>query len=153
MGFFSLYGSATALLYGSATALATTLTLAIAINGIGIGFQRGTHTRWQLVANDGTCAPALTDMRAPFAVAVGGVFTLFIAASPNAASVWARAANEVTLTSRSRVSWVRPACALASCQNASPIKSAARSAVGKGTRRLPSRVKRGAPHSFSDPLR
>ena len=50
-------------LYGSTAALATTLTLATAINciGIGIGFQRGTHTRWQLVA-DGTGAPTPTDM-------------------------------------------------------------------------------------------
>ena len=48
MGFFGLYGST--------AALATTLTLAAAINCIGIGFQRGTHTRWQLVANDGTGA-------------------------------------------------------------------------------------------------
>ena len=46
MGFFGLYGST--------AALATTLTLAAAINCIGIGFQRGTHTRWQLVANDVT---------------------------------------------------------------------------------------------------
>jgi hypothetical protein len=38
MGFFGLYGST--------AALATTLALAAAINCIGIGFQRGTHTRW-----------------------------------------------------------------------------------------------------------
>ena len=37
MGFFGLYGST--------AALATTLTLATAINCIGIGFQRGTHIR------------------------------------------------------------------------------------------------------------
>jgi len=36
-------------LYGSTAALATTLTLATALNCIGIGFQRGTHPRWQLV--------------------------------------------------------------------------------------------------------
>jgi hypothetical protein len=47
---------------GSVAALATTLTLATAINCIGIGFQRGTHTRSQLVANDGAGAPTLTDM-------------------------------------------------------------------------------------------
>lgn len=40
-------------LHGSTAALATTLRLATTINYIGIGFQRGTHTRWQLVANDG----------------------------------------------------------------------------------------------------
>jgi hypothetical protein len=56
MGFFGLYGST--------AALATTLTLPAVVNRIGIGFQRGTHTRWQLVANDDTGAPTLTDMRA-----------------------------------------------------------------------------------------
>ena len=49
MGFFGLHGST--------AALATTLTLASVVNCIGIGFQRGTHTRWQMVANDGTGAP------------------------------------------------------------------------------------------------
>lgn len=45
MGFFGLCGST--------AAPATTLTPGTVINCIGIGFQRGTHTRWQLVANDG----------------------------------------------------------------------------------------------------
>lgn len=54
MGFF--------VLYRSTAALATTLTLATAINCIGIGFQRGTHARWQLVTNDGTGAPTLAEM-------------------------------------------------------------------------------------------
>lgn len=88
MGFFGLYGST--------AALATTLTLAAAINCIGIGFQRGTHTRWQLVANDGTGAPTLTDMGASFAIATGGVLTLFIAAPPNGSSVWVRLVDEVS---------------------------------------------------------
>jgi hypothetical protein len=88
MGFFGLYGST--------AALATTLTLATVVNCIGVGFQRGTHANWQLVANDGTGAPTLTDMGAAFAVATGGVLTLFIAAAPNAASVWVRLVNEVT---------------------------------------------------------
>jgi len=82
--------------YGSTAALATTLTLATAINCIGIGFQRGTHTRWQLVANDGTGAPTLTDMGASFAIATGGVLTLFIAAPPNGSSVWVRVVDEVS---------------------------------------------------------
>lgn len=47
MGFFGLYGST--------AALATTLTLAAAINCIGIGFQRGTHSNWRWSA---TTAPA-----------------------------------------------------------------------------------------------
>jgi hypothetical protein len=83
-------------LYGSTAALATTLTLATAINCIGIGFQRGTHTRWQLVANDGTGAPTLTDMGASFAIATGGVLTLYIAAPPNGSSVWVRVVDEVS---------------------------------------------------------
>lgn len=88
MGFFGLYGST--------AALAVTLTLATVVNCIGIGFQRGTHANWQLVVNDGTGAPTLTDMGAAFAIATGGVLTLFIAAPPNGSSVWVRAVNEVT---------------------------------------------------------
>jgi hypothetical protein len=88
MGFFGLYGST--------AALATTLALATAINCIGIGFQRGTHTRWQLVANDGTGAPTLTDIGPSFAIATGGLLTLFIAAPPNGSSVWVRVVDEVS---------------------------------------------------------
>ena len=89
-------GSGVFRLSGSTTAFATALTLATAINCIGIGFQRGTHTRWQLVANDGTGAPTLTDMGASFGIATGGVLTLFIAAPPNGSSVWVRVVDEVT---------------------------------------------------------
>ncbi len=88
MGFFGLYGST--------AALATTLTLATASNCIGIGFQRGTHTRWQLVTNDGTGTPTLTDMGAIFGIATGGVLTLYIKAPPNGTSVWVRAVDEVS---------------------------------------------------------
>ncbi len=62
MGFFGLYGST--------AALATTLTLSAVVNCIGIGFQRGTHTRWQIVHNDGTGSPTLINNRPP----VGGSF-------------------------------------------------------------------------------
>jgi len=82
MGFFGLYGST--------AALATTLALSAVVNCIGFGFQRGTHARWQIVHNDGTGAPTLINMTAAFALATGGVLTLFIAAAPNAASVWLR---------------------------------------------------------------
>ena len=51
MGFFGLMGST--------AALATTLTLSAVVNAIGIGFQRGTHTRWQIVHNDASGAPTL----------------------------------------------------------------------------------------------
>jgi hypothetical protein len=88
MGFFGLYGST--------AALTKTLTLAAAINCIGIGFQRGTHTRWQRVANDGAGAPTLTGMRASFAIGTGGVLTLFIAAPPNGSSVLVRIVDEVS---------------------------------------------------------
>jgi hypothetical protein len=88
MGFFGLYGST--------AALATTLTLATAINCIGIGFQRGTHANWQLVSNDATGAPTLTDLGASFAIASGGVLTLFIAAPPNGNTVWVRVVDELT---------------------------------------------------------
>lgn len=77
---------------GSTVALSTTLTLAVAINCI--GFQCGTHTRWQLVTNDGTGAPTLTDMGASLAIATGGVLTLYIAAPPNGGSVWVRMVDE-----------------------------------------------------------
>ena len=56
-------------------------------NCIGIGFQRGSHTCWQLVASDGSGAPTLTDIGASFAIATGGVVTLFIAALANGSSV------------------------------------------------------------------
>ncbi|EEW24408.1 DUF2793 domain-containing protein [Rhodobacter ferrooxidans] len=88
MGFFGLYGST--------AALATTLTLATVLNCIGIGFQRGTHANWQLVANDGTGAPTLTDMGASFAIGTGGVLTLYIATPPNGSSVWVRVVGEVS---------------------------------------------------------
>jgi len=74
----------------------TTPTLATVVNCIGLGFQRGTHTRWQLVANDGIGAPRLSDMGAGFAIATGGVLTLFIAAAPNGSSVWVRVVDEVS---------------------------------------------------------
>jgi hypothetical protein len=83
-------------LYASTAALATTLTLSAVVSAIGIGFQRGTHTRWQLVTNDASGAPTFVDIGASFAIATGGVLTLFIAASPNAGSVWVRVVDEVS---------------------------------------------------------
>lgn len=40
----------------------------------------------------------MTDLGAAFAIATGGVVTLFIAAPPNGSSVWVRTVNEVTGT-------------------------------------------------------
>jgi hypothetical protein len=58
--------------------------------------SRGTHTRWQLVANDGTGVPTLTDMSASFGITTNGVLTLFIAAPLNGSSVWVRVVDEVS---------------------------------------------------------
>nr|WP_242070275.1 hypothetical protein [Tabrizicola soli] len=49
-----------------------------------------------MVANDDTGSPTLTDMGASFAIATGGVLTLFIAAPPNGSSVWVRVVDEVS---------------------------------------------------------
>jgi hypothetical protein len=62
----------------------------------GIGFQRGTHTRWQIVTNDASGAPTLTDIGASFAIATGGVLNLFIAAPPDGSSVRVRVVDEVS---------------------------------------------------------
>lgn len=89
MGFFGLYGST--------SALATTLTLAAAVNCIGIGFQRGTHTNWQLVHNDGGGAPTLIDLGASFPVnSLTNVLTLYIAAAPNGSDIGVRVVEEVS---------------------------------------------------------
>ena len=83
MGFFGLYGST--------AALATTLTLSGAANGVGIGFQRGTHTNWHLVTNVGSGAPSLTDLGARFPVnSITNVPTLTIAAAPNSTDIGLR---------------------------------------------------------------
>lgn len=63
---------------------------------IGFSVRPGTHTRWQMVANDGTGAPTLTDMESSFSISTGGVLTLFIAAPPNGSSVWVRVVDEVS---------------------------------------------------------
>ena len=91
MGFFGLYGST--------AALATTMTLAAAVNCIGIGFQRGSHTNWQLVHNDGGGAPTLTDLGSSFPVAsTTNILSLYIAAAPNGADIGVRVVEEVSGT-------------------------------------------------------
>lgn len=74
-------------LYGSTAPLATKRTHLAANNCIGIGFQRGTHTRWQLVANDASGEPTLTIMGASVAFVTCGALPLCIAAPPNGGSV------------------------------------------------------------------
>ncbi|WP_417767414.1 DUF2793 domain-containing protein [Stappia sp.] len=89
MGFFGLYGST--------AALATTLTLSAVVNCIGIGFQRGTHTNWQLVQNDVSGAPTLTDLGASFPVAsTTNVLTLTLLAAPNSSEIGVRVVEEVS---------------------------------------------------------
>ena len=91
MGFFGLYGST--------TALATTMTLSAVVNRIGIGFQRGTHTNWQLVQNDASGAPTLTDLGASFPVAsTTNVLTLTLLAAPNSSEIGIRVVEEVSGT-------------------------------------------------------
>jgi hypothetical protein len=82
--------------HGSTAALATTLLLSGVTNCVGIGFQRGTHTNWQMVQNDAAGAPTLTDLGASFAINTTDVLTLFIGAAPNASSIGVRVVNETS---------------------------------------------------------
>lgn len=88
MGFFGLYGST--------VALATTLLLSGVVNCVGLGFQRGTHTNWQLVQNDGAGAPTLTNLGASFPINTTDVLTIFIGAAPNDSSIGVRVINETS---------------------------------------------------------
>ena len=49
-----------------------------------------------MVINDASGAPTLTDMGASFAIATGGVLTLFVAGTSNAGAVWVRVVDEVS---------------------------------------------------------
>ena len=77
-------------LYGSTAALATTLTLSAVVSCIGIGFQRGTHTRWQLVSNDASGSPTLVDMGASFAIATDSPASAELSSSGRSARRWRR---------------------------------------------------------------
>lgn len=89
MGFFGLYGAT--------GALATTLTLSAVVNCIGIGFQRGTHTNWQLVQNDASGASTLTGLGGNFPVnSTTNVMTLTLVAAPNASDIGVRIVEEVS---------------------------------------------------------
>ena len=95
MGFFGLYGSV--------TALAANLTLEGVTHCVGIGFQRGTHTNWQLVHNDGSGAPTMVDLGPSFPVAsLTNVLTLYIAAAPNDTEIGMRVVEEVSGTAIER---------------------------------------------------
>ncbi|MEH7829658.1 hypothetical protein V6590_16020 [Gemmobacter sp. JM10B15] len=76
--------------------MAVTTTISALVEAIGIGFQRGTHTNWQLVTNDATGAPTLVDLGAGFPVATAGLITLTIWCPAAGASIWLRAVNELT---------------------------------------------------------
>lgn len=88
MGFFGMLADV--------AALSTTLLLSGIVNGIGIGFQRGTHTNFQLVHNDGAGAPTLVDLGASFAVNTTNVITLFICCPPNGSSIGVRVVEETS---------------------------------------------------------
>ncbi|WP_374391818.1 hypothetical protein [Tabrizicola sp.] len=88
MGFFGLLASI--------AALAVTTTLATVVEAIGLGFQRGTHTNWQLVSNDATGVLTLLDLGAGFPVATAGLLTLTIWCPAAGTSIWLRAVNELT---------------------------------------------------------
>ena len=66
------------------------------MNCIGIGFQRGPHTWWELGENGGNGAPTLTDIEASFPITTGRALIVFIAAPPNGSSVWVRFVDEVS---------------------------------------------------------
>ena len=67
------------------------------VNCIGIGFQRGTHTNWQLVQNDASGAPTLTDLGASFPIAsTTNVLTLTLLAAPNGSEIGVRVVEEVS---------------------------------------------------------
>jgi hypothetical protein len=69
---------------------------ATAINCIGIGLQRGTNTRWQLVQNDASGAPTLTDLGASFPVAsTTNLLTLTLLAAPNNSEISVRVVGRV----------------------------------------------------------
>ena len=89
VGFFGLLGST--------SALSATLALNALTNALGIGFERGLHTSWQIVHNDATGAPTLIDLGAAFPVASSAnVMSLYIAAAPNADDVGIRVVEEVS---------------------------------------------------------
>lgn len=89
MGYFGVHSQL--------TALAATLVLDDIINGVGIGFQRGLHTNWQLVHNDALGAPTLVDLGASFPVdSLTNIITLYIAATPNSTDIGVRVVEEVS---------------------------------------------------------
>lgn len=89
MGFFCLYGAA--------AALATALILPAVVNCTGIGFHSGTQTNWQLVQNDASSAPTLTDPGTSFPVAsTANVLALTLLAAPNSSGAGVRVVEEVS---------------------------------------------------------
>ncbi len=83
-------------LLASVAALATTTVLTALVNAIGLGFQSGTHTNWQLVCNNNTGAPTLVDLGAGLPVVTGGLLTFTRWCPAASTSIWLRAVNELT---------------------------------------------------------
>lgn len=87
VGFFGLSSSV--------VAFSTTQTIAALTNVVGFGFTNGTNTNWQIITNDATGAPTLTDLGASFPVSsLTNVYTFVIYAAPNGSSIWVQAKNE-----------------------------------------------------------
>lgn len=84
-------------LHGSTSAIAVTQLLDTLLNCIGLGFQRGVHTNWQLVHNSGSGTVTYVDLGANFPVAsTTNVLTLYIMAAPNASKINVRVIEEVS---------------------------------------------------------
>lgn len=89
VGFFGLANSV--------AAFSTTQTIAALTSVVGIGFTNGTNTNWQVITNDITGAPVLTDMGSNFPVSsTTNVYTLIIYAPINGSSIWVRVIEEVS---------------------------------------------------------
>ena len=84
-------------LHSSTGTLATTTNPQALINLLGIGFNEGIDTNWQILHNDGAGVPTKVDLGASFPVtSLTNIYTLFIAAPPNGDSVFFRVVEEVS---------------------------------------------------------
>ncbi len=64
--------------------------------GIGIGFDRASHSNWQIVHKAAYAAPTLVDLGAGFPLVTGGVVTLVMRCEPAASSIFYEVTNDVT---------------------------------------------------------
>jgi hypothetical protein len=83
-------------LQGSTAGLSATLLLADIVDAVGVGFQQGTHSNWQLVVNDGSGTATLTDLGASFPVNTTDALTLRVSAPPNGSGLTVELRNETS---------------------------------------------------------